>query len=126
MTLTQRANLVDGAWRESADGAWMQVRNPADDREVVAEVPAMATDDVREVFDAAARARSAWGRTSAVARGRVLLETARLLRERRDDIATDLTREMGKTLAEASVEVGKSADFFEYCGGLGRASWGEV
>jgi aldehyde dehydrogenase (NAD+) len=126
MSTTQHANLVDGDWRESASGAWLEVRNPADDREVVAEVPAMSAADVEAVFDAAARALPSWAATSAVARGRILLETARLLRERRDAIAADLTREMGKTLAEATAEVGKTADFFEYFGAVGRAAWGEV
>jgi aldehyde dehydrogenase (NAD+) len=56
----------------------------------------------------------------------VLLAAAHLLRARADDIARDLTREMGKTLPEARGEVGKTADFFEYCGGLGRAPVGEL
>ena len=51
---------------------------------------------------------------------------AALLRERKQTIASGLTREMGKTLAEASVEVDKTADFFEYYGGLGRGERGEL
>jgi acyl-CoA reductase-like NAD-dependent aldehyde dehydrogenase len=126
MTPLQLANLVDGTWRASAAERWVEVRNPADQREVVAEVPAMGPPDVDAVFDAAVRALPGWAQTSPIARGRILISAAHLLRERRDEVARDLSREMGKTLAEALVEVAKSADLLEYCGGLGRAPQGDV
>ncbi|MEA2495474.1 MAG: alpha-ketoglutaric semialdehyde dehydrogenase [Thermoleophilaceae bacterium] len=119
-------NLVGGAWREGGNGEWLEVRNPADRREVVGLVPAMVPADVDDAYRAAADASVAWGASSGIARGRVLLETSRLLRDRRAEIARDLTREMGKTLAEAQGEVDKSADFFEYYAGYGRFPQGEV
>ncbi|HEX4483125.1 MAG TPA: aldehyde dehydrogenase family protein [Solirubrobacteraceae bacterium] len=122
----EHLNLVDGDWRASASGEWAEVQNPADLREVVARVPAMSAADAAEVFGAARRAARGWASTSPVARGRVLLQAGRLLRERRAEIAHDLTHEMGKLLGEALGEVDKSADFFEYCGGLGRAPQGEL
>src|SRR4051812_39846602 len=114
----QYPNLVGGEWRPSSAGGWFEVRDPADSRMVVGEVPAMTPGDVADVYDQAARAASAWARTSAITRGRVLLEAAALLRSRSEVVARELTREMGKTLAESLGEVGKSADFLEYCGGL--------
>jgi len=117
-------NLVDGQW-QSAPGE-LEVRNPADLRELVATVPAMDAAGVRAAFDAAERAAAVWRRTSQVDRGRVLLRAAQLLRDRSDELSRTLTREMGKTLAEATGEVGKAADFFEYYGGLGRVDRGEV
>jgi aldehyde dehydrogenase (NAD+) len=123
---TQVPNLVGGEWRPSASGRWTDVTNPADGREIVAQVPAMDADDVADAYASAQAGAGGWATTSAVARGRILLRAGQLLRERWDEIARDLTREMGKTLAEARGEVGKSADFLEYCGGLGRAPQGEV
>lgn len=125
-TVPELHNLVAGAWRPSASGDWLEVRDPADEREVVAVVPAMNEADIAEVYAAAAAGATTWAATSPVGRGRVLLRAALLLRDRQADIARDLTREMGKTLAEANGEVGKSADFLEYCGGLGRAPQGEL
>jgi acyl-CoA reductase-like NAD-dependent aldehyde dehydrogenase len=122
-TLTQTAlNLVDGAWQSSA--SLLEVRNPADTRELLATVPSMDAQDVCAVFDAAQRATKPWRATSQVDRGRLLLRAAQLLRERRDELSRTLSLEMGKTLAEAYGEVGKAADFFEYYGGLGRAERG--
>src|SRR4029079_7580968 len=63
---------------------------------------------------------------SSVARGKVLVDAGHLLHQRRDEIARLLATEMGKTLAEAEVEVTKSAHQFEFFGGLGRAAQGEV
>lgn len=118
------ANLVGGDWREEAE--WLEVRNPADRREVVGVVPRMRADVVTLAYDAAAEAFGAWSKTSAIARGRILLRAAALLRERSQELARILTLEMGKTLTEATGEVHKSADFFEYYGGLGRGKLGYV
>lgn len=119
-------NLVGGAWREAAGGEWLEVRNPADRNEVVGLVPAMLPEDVDEAYRCAADAARKWAAASGIARGRVLLEASRLLRERRAGIARDLTREMGKTLTEATGEVDKSADFFEYYAAFGRLPQGDV
>ncbi len=51
-------------------------------------------------------------------RGRVLFRVAEILRDRADAIARVISTEMGKTLAEATSEVQRSADFFEYYAGL--------
>ena len=78
----------------------LEVRNPADTREVVATVPNMDAQDVSAAFDAAERAAATWRDTSQVDRGRILLRAAQLLRDRREDLSRVLTLEMGKTLAE--------------------------
>jgi aldehyde dehydrogenase (NAD+) len=122
-TLTR--NLVGGAWRD-VPGERLEVRNPADLREVVGAVPRMDAAAIADVYAEAERGAAVWRATSAVQRGRVLLEAAALLRQRRAPIAQLLSLEMGKTLGEAAVEVTKAADFLEYYGGIGRAARGEV
>ncbi len=117
-------NLVGGTWRDS--DAALEVLDPTDERRVLATVPSMSAADVDSAYAAAAAAAGPWGGTSSVDRGRVLLETARLLRGRREGIARVLSGEMGKTISEAGTEVDKSADFFEYYGGLGRSARGEL
>ncbi|MGH2937614.1 MAG: aldehyde dehydrogenase family protein [Solirubrobacterales bacterium] len=123
-TAEKKLNLVGGEWRDAS--GTIDVLDPADEREVVATVPAMRAADVAAAFAAAVEGAETWRATSSVDRGRILLRAAGLLRERTPAIARTLTREMGKTLAEATGEVGKAADFFEYYGGLGRAARGEL
>jgi len=117
-------NLVDGEWQSGPNQ--LEVRNPADTRELVATVPSMDARDVHAAFEAAERAAATWRDASAVDRGRVLLRAAQLLRDRRTELSRTLTLEMGKTLAEADGEVGKAADFFEYYGSLGRSERGSL
>jgi aldehyde dehydrogenase (NAD+) len=117
-------NLVDGEWQSSTES--LEVRNPADTRDLVATVPSMDARDVHAAFEAAERGAAIWRDTSQVDRGRVLLRAAQLMRDRQDELSRTLTREMGKTLSEANAEVAKAADFLEYYGGLGRSERGIV
>jgi aldehyde dehydrogenase (NAD+) len=120
---TTLANLVGGVWTDDGDGT-IAVGDPADLDAVVAHIPAMRAADIDHVYDAAARGAREWAAAGALERGAVLLRAAELLRARRETIATDLVREMGKTLAEATVEVTKAADFFAYYGAMGRSPVG--
>jgi alpha-ketoglutaric semialdehyde dehydrogenase len=56
----------------------------------------------------------------------VLARAAALLRERSAATIADLVAEMGKTLAEATGEVGKAADFFEYYASWARQPYGRL
>jgi acyl-CoA reductase-like NAD-dependent aldehyde dehydrogenase len=117
-------NLIGGEWHGGTGS--LEVRNPADIRELVATVPSMDAGAVLAAFDAAESGGRVWAATSPVDRGRVLLRAAQLMRERHGELSGTLTREMGKTLAEAGAEVAKAADFLEYYGGLGRSDRGVV
>jgi alpha-ketoglutaric semialdehyde dehydrogenase len=119
-------NLVGGRWVEARGGGWLERRNPADTDIVVARYPAMGPADVAAAMEAAATAAAPWRQAGALARGRVLLTAAAILREREEGIAADISREMGKTLAESAAEVQAAAAFLEHYGGLARTAEGEV
>jgi acyl-CoA reductase-like NAD-dependent aldehyde dehydrogenase len=116
--------LVGGRWRAGTGDRWIDVLDPADTRQVVAQVPAMSDADVDEAYRAAAEGARQWRRTNALQRAAVLARGAALLRERAAQIAADLVREMGKTLAEATIEAAKAADFFDFYASLARLPTG--
>jgi aldehyde dehydrogenase (NAD+) len=116
--------LSGGEW--VGTGEWIEVHDPADLRSPVARVPALGAADVARAYDHAERGFAVWRRTSPFERARVLTAAARLLRERIDEIARDTSTEMGKTLAEATGEAGKAADFLEYYAGLARQGYGTL
>lgn len=118
--------LIDGQWVGAASDKWFEVRNPADAREVVAELPAMEERDVERAAESAADGARRWRETSIIARGDILRRAAEYIRQRRETIAHDITREMGKLLAEANGEVAKAADFLDYYAGFGRLPIGEL
>ena len=104
----------------------LEVRDPADTRSVVAEVPAMTAAEVAAAYDRARAAFEGWRRVNPLDRATVLARAAGLIRSRVTDGAVILVRENGKTLAEARVEVAKTADFLDYYASFARQPWGEL
>lgn len=104
----------------------LEVRDPADVRSVVGEVPAMSPADVAAAYARARAGFENWRRTGPLDRAAVLSRCAGLIRAHAGDGAVTLVRENGKTLAEARVEVAKTADFLDYYASLARQPWGEL
>jgi alpha-ketoglutaric semialdehyde dehydrogenase len=113
------SNLVDGRWVADAADHFDDL-NPADLDEVVAEVPAMSAEQAVAACEGAALAFDEWRAKSAIDRGEILYRAAGLLRDRVQEVAMDITREMGKTVAESTAEVGGAANFLEYYASFGR------
>jgi len=104
----------------------LEVRDPADWRSVVAEVPAMSASEVTAAYARARAGFGTWRRAGVLDRAAVLSRCADLIRSRAGDGAVTLVRENGKTLAEARVEVAKAADFLDYYASFARQPWGEI
>lgn len=118
----QTPALVAGKWVTTEES--ISVYNPAAKNDVVGSVPRLTQDQVMNALASAQEGARVWGNTGILERGQVLLNTARLLRERSEEIARLIVSENGKTIAEATGEVEKSAQFFEYYGGMGRDKTG--
>ncbi|WP_405740469.1 aldehyde dehydrogenase family protein [Streptomyces sp. NBC_00028] len=116
--------LSGGEWVTT--GEWIDVHDPADVRTPFARVPALSAKDVTRAYDHAERAFARWKRTSPFERARIFTDAARLIRERVEEIAADVTAENGKTLGEATGETLKAADFLEYYAGLARQGYGTL
>ena len=124
MTKTYQ-NFIGGEW-VPASGDTFEIRNPADTDEVVGTFPLASDDEVRAAIAAARDAQPGWGSTPGPERGEVLYRAAQIIRRRADEMATDLTREEGKTLAESKGEVLRAADILNYFAGEGRRMGGET
>src|SRR5205823_7572283 len=75
--------------------------------------------DAEAAVDAAASAQAGWAKLGPIARGQILLAAAEALAARAETVAHDLTREEGKTLAEARGEVARAVGVLRYFGGEG-------
>ena len=128
MTNSERnyVNFIGGDWRTANSGKSFQTTNPADHREVVAEYSAGSTEDARAAIQAAQRAFPGWAALTPVARGRILSKTSQILEGRKTELATLLTREEGKTLAESTGEVQRAVDVFRFFGGLSYVLGGQT
>ncbi|MCZ7570348.1 MAG: aldehyde dehydrogenase family protein [Ardenticatenaceae bacterium] len=119
-------NLIGAEWVGAADGATFEDRNPARYDEVLGTFPKATREDARRAIAAAREAAPGWANTPPPARGAILDKASQILDARRDEIAAALTREEGKTLAEASGEVTRARDIFRYYAGEGWRLGGEV
>lgn len=125
-TTVVRPNLIGGSWVDQGGDGRLDVTDPADCEAIVAAVPALDPGDVALAYARAVEGFSQWRITPALERARVLAGGAGLLRERSEEIAVDLVHEMGKTLAEATVETAKAADFLDYYASLARLPIGAL
>lgn len=90
-----------------------EVRNPANPDQIVAHVPRCT--DVREAIDRSAAAFPDWrDKTTGKYRSSLLTEWSRLIQANADDIATIMTLESGKPLAESKGEVSYGTSFLDY------------
>jgi aldehyde dehydrogenase (NAD+) len=101
------ANRI-GATTRPGGGAVVERRDPADPRQVVSVHHESTPADVTAAVDAAVDAATTWARTTAGERAELLERAAAALAARLDEVATLLTREEGKPLADARNETGRS------------------
>jgi succinate-semialdehyde dehydrogenase/glutarate-semialdehyde dehydrogenase len=105
--------FIDGEWIPADDRDTAPVINPATQREL-GRVPLARVADLDRALTAAQRAFEIWRNTVPAERARILKCAADLMRERTDHIATLMTLEEGKPLAESHDEVLRAADYFEW------------
>eukprot|EP01134_Creolimax_fragrantissima_P006871 CFRG6871T1 len=110
-------NFINGKWVESETTKWIDIRNPATN-EVVSRVPCSTPAEMEEAVASAKEAFKTWKNTSVMHRQRILFELANLVREHMHDVAKLITREQGKTFADADGDVLRGLQVVEYATGV--------
>lgn len=119
-------NFIDGTWTASRSGRRFENRNPADATDLIGAFQHSSRDDVVAAVDAASRAYRQWRLVPAPRRGEILFRAARLFVERKEALARDMTREMGKVLDEARGDVQEAIDMSFFIAGEGRRLYGQT
>lgn len=121
MTMTAAAQtvpaLIGGKWIELKSTRFVEVFNPSSGS-VLARTPLGSTADAAAAVSAAAEALPAWSETPAVDRARVMFAYRELLNRHHDELARLVTREHGKTHAEAVAEVQRGLEVVEFACGV--------
>jgi succinate-semialdehyde dehydrogenase/glutarate-semialdehyde dehydrogenase len=117
--------FIDGHWRDGAADRSLPVVNPATGA-VMGQVACAETADLEEVAAAALRGFAVWRQTSAFERYKIMRRAAQLLRDRVERVASLMTLEQGKPLAEARMEVLAGADTIDWFAEEGRRAYGRV
>ena len=124
MTYPIYHNLIGGQWLPAASGKTILNLNPADHSDVIGAFPSSHAEDVAMAVAAARKAFAAWRLIPAPKRAEVLFRAGTLLQQRKEQYARDMTREMGKVLAETRGDVQEAIDEAFYVAGEGRRLFG--
>ncbi|WP_282364286.1 NAD-dependent succinate-semialdehyde dehydrogenase [Pseudomonas sp. PS01297] len=121
--LIRHGNFIDGQW--SSGGPTYPVLNPATG-ELVANVQKAGAEETELAIDAANGALPAWRKLTAKERSQRLKRWGELMLSNQKDLATLLSREQGKPLAEAMGEVVYAASFLEWFAEEAKRAYGDV
>src|SRR5689334_8440285 len=119
-------NFINGEWVESRSGKAYKNRNPANTDELVGMFVSSNGEDIDLAVGAAREAYKTWRLVPAPKRAEILFRAAELLVQRKEEFAKDMTREMGKVLAETRGDVQEAIDMTYYMAGEGRRLFGQT
>jgi len=119
-------NFINGEWVQSRSGKAYENRNPADTDELIGMFVSSIEEDVDIAVDAAKEAYKTWRLVPAPKRAEILFRAAELLLQRKEEFSKDMTREMGKILAETRGDVQEAIDMTYYMAGEGRRLFGQT
>ena len=116
---------VAGEWVGADDGTTFPVTNPARG-DVICELPNLGRAETARAIKAAHKAHREWAARTAKERAQVLRKWFDLCMANQDDLATILTAEMGKPLAEAKGEIAYGSSYIEFYGEEAKRTYGDI
>lgn len=118
--------LIDGAWVAPASGQTLPLSNPSTGQEIGA-IARGGAADINAAVDAAHRAwQGAWGKVTAVERGRILYRLGQLVLDRVEDLARIEALDVGKPLKQARADAIALARYLEFYAGATDKLHGET
>jgi len=119
-------NFIAGRWVAPTTRAYFENRNPANTRDLIGRFPDSGAADVNAAVASATEGFRKWSRVPAPARGDILKRVGDLLVRDKELIARQMTREMGKVLAETRGDVQEGIDTAYYAASEGRRLFGHT
>lgn len=117
--------LIDNVWCDAASGKSLAVVNPSTGSEA-GRVAHASKEDLDRALVAAQKGFNVWRNMTALERSDIMRKAATILRERAELIATYMTIEQGKPLAESKVEVLSGAQIIEWFAEEARRVYGRI
>jgi aldehyde dehydrogenase (NAD+) len=119
-------NFIDGGWVPSVSGETFENRNPANHDDLIGIFQKSTAADVTRAINAARLAYERWRLVPAPRRAEILFRAAQILADRKEALARDMTREMGKVLDETRGDVQEAIDMTYFMAGEGRRQYGQT
>jgi lactaldehyde dehydrogenase/glycolaldehyde dehydrogenase len=118
-------NFINGEFVPSASRDRVEVKNPSTG-ETICSVPDSSSSDVDAAISAAESAQRSWAKVPSAERAKALRALANLIRRDTESLARVITREQGKILDLARVEVAFTANYIDYMAEWARRIEGEI
>jgi aldehyde dehydrogenase (NAD+) len=118
-------NFINGEWVEPLTGKYFQNINPAKNSDVIGEFPFSGQDDVNAAVKAAKEAFKTWKLMPAPKRGDILKTAGDIFNRRKEELASIMTREMGKPVFETKGDVQEAIDTCYYSASETRRLFGK-
>ncbi|MEF1309391.1 CoA-acylating methylmalonate-semialdehyde dehydrogenase [Vibrio mytili] len=117
--------FIKGEFCESQTTEWVEVTNPATN-DVIAYVPCATTDEMQTAIEHAKETFQSWKEVAVSERARLMLRYQQLLKEHHDELATLLSHETGKVLADAKGDVWRGIEVVEQAANIASNMMGET
>jgi len=124
-TLLRQQAFFNGHWQGALNGETLPVTNPSTG-EVLCTIPALGAQETEQAIAFADAARKSWAKTPNAQRALLLEKWHQLILDNADDLATIMTAEQGKPLAEARGEVLYGAGFVKWFAEEARRIYGDT
>ena len=125
MTYPKLQMLIAGQWTDGTSGVSEDVLCPADGT-VLGRVPHASKADLDDALASSLDGFNKWRVETPINRQAVLEKAARILEENFEENSANLTREMGKPLAEAKIEMQVAIDLLRWYGEEGKRVYGRI
>jgi succinate-semialdehyde dehydrogenase/glutarate-semialdehyde dehydrogenase len=124
-TLLKTAGYINGEWIGAESTHRFNVNN-AYSQELISTLPEMGKTETEQAITAANNAWPNWRSKTAKERAVVLRKWFNLILDNQEDLATLMTLEQGKPLAESRGEVVYGASFIEWFAEEGKRTYGDI
>jgi alpha-ketoglutaric semialdehyde dehydrogenase len=119
-------NFINGQWKSASRGGGVFENTDPATGDLINVYPDSTRQDVDDAVQAGRRAFASWRKVPVAKRGELLLRAMKILERQKEEWARDMTREMGKVLAEARGDVQEAIDTAFYYAGEGRRLFGQT
>ncbi len=123
--LFHQTAFINGEWISGEQHIRHRVENPFDGSEI-GSVPQLTTAEVHAAIAGAEAAQAQWRKQTADTKAQVLRRWYELIEQYHESLATLLTLEQGKPLAEAKGEIHYAASFVEWYAEEAKRAYGEL
>jgi len=123
--LLRSQSYINGEWVDADNGATVNVLNPHNG-DVVATIASLGAVETRRAIEAAEAAMPSWRARPVKERANILRTWFNLVMANIDDLATILTLEQGKPIAESKGEIAYGANYIEWFAEEGKRIYGDV